>query len=287
MKVIVRIISLLLIIILWALPHTSSAEEIEIVKEKKEKEEEEQRYQLSPLIIEGKALLSIEDISQILGVEFAQENNKTLVGQKDDTEFHIPLDEEFIVINRSELQENAPSRLFNGEIHVPFRIIAEALDYELKWEEETKTITVAEQDQVDIKRNEYKDAEEEEGEEGEDKDKEEEEEAEVKEEGEEEQEVVSTYQGTASYYGSRFHGQQTASGEVYDMYEKTAAHRELPFGTKVRVTFLQSGESTIVRINDRGPFKQGRIIDLSKEAARAIGLKPYGLGEVKLEVLDS
>ncbi len=90
--------------------------------------------------------------------------------------------------------------------------------------------------------------------------------------------------GIASFYGKEFHGRKTASGETFDMNSFTAAHRTLPFGTQVRVTHLDSGRSVTVRINDRGPFVKGRIIDLSQAAARAIGLD--GVGQVRLEVLQ-
>ncbi len=99
-------------------------------------------------------------------------------------------------------------------------------------------------------------------------------------------EVVSTFTGEASWYGAQFHGSRTASGEVFNKREKTAAHRELPFGTRVRVTFFKTGKSTVVRINDRGPFAGDRIIDLSSAAAESIGLRPYGIGKVKVEVLS-
>ncbi len=78
--------------------------------------------------------------------------------------------------------------------------------------------------------------------------------------------------GIASWYGPGFNGNLTANGEVYDMYEVSAAHKSLPFGSIVRVTDLETGESLVVRINDRGPFVDGRIIDLSYGAARLIGL---------------
>ncbi len=92
--------------------------------------------------------------------------------------------------------------------------------------------------------------------------------------------------GIASYYADEFHGRQTANGETYDMHSLTAAHRTLPFNTTVRVTHLQTGETVIVRINDRGPFKDDRVIDLSLEAARKIGLITKGTGPVRLEVLE-
>lgn len=97
--------------------------------------------------------------------------------------------------------------------------------------------------------------------------------------------VVPDQVGYASWYGSRFHGRLTASGQVYNMDELTAAHRTLPFGTKVRVTDLGNGRSVVVTINDRGPFVAGRIIDLSRAAAEAIGLTGQGVAKVRLHVL--
>jgi rare lipoprotein A len=94
-----------------------------------------------------------------------------------------------------------------------------------------------------------------------------------------------TERGIASWYGEPFHGRRTASGEVYDMYDLTAAHRTLPFATVVRVTRRDTGASVTVRINDRGPFIHGRIIDLSYTAARELGLDIDGIAEVKVEVI--
>lgn len=90
---------------------------------------------------------------------------------------------------------------------------------------------------------------------------------------------------TASWYGWDFHGRQTASGEVYNMYDHTAAHRTLPFGTMVRVTNLRNGLNTVVCINDRGPFVAGRDIDLSYGTARHLGMLDTGLERVRLEIL--
>jgi rare lipoprotein A len=91
--------------------------------------------------------------------------------------------------------------------------------------------------------------------------------------------------GIASYYAHAFHGRRTASGEIFDMGAMTAAHRTLPFGTRVRVTSLESGRSVEVRINDRGPFRPERIVDLSYAAAGELGLIRSGLDRVRLEIL--
>lgn len=94
--------------------------------------------------------------------------------------------------------------------------------------------------------------------------------------------------GYASWYGGKFHGRRTANGEKYDMFALTAAHRTLPFDTMVRVTNLENGRSVIVRINDRGPFKdkRKRIIDLSLAAAKKLDMLESGVVEVRLEILD-
>lgn len=92
-----------------------------------------------------------------------------------------------------------------------------------------------------------------------------------------------TQTGKASYYSSKFNGRKTASGETFRNSKKIAAHRTLPFGTKVKVTNLSNGRSVKVRIADRGPFVSGRIIDLSRKAAKKIGLTDQGVGTVKIE----
>lgn len=91
--------------------------------------------------------------------------------------------------------------------------------------------------------------------------------------------------GHASYYGNEFSGKRTASGEVFDPRELTAAHRTLPMGSQVRVTNPRSGDSIVVRINDRGPFHGNRVIDLSAAAARSIGLIRQGTGRVNLALI--
>jgi rare lipoprotein A len=89
--------------------------------------------------------------------------------------------------------------------------------------------------------------------------------------------------GEASWYGARYHGRTTASGEPFNMYALTAAHKTLPFGTNVKITNLDNGKTIEVVINDRGPFVEGRIIDLSQEAARRLGFLSAGVARVKIE----
>lgn len=92
-------------------------------------------------------------------------------------------------------------------------------------------------------------------------------------------------EGLASWYGADFHGKKTANGEIYNMYAETAAHKILPLNSKVRVTNLENGRSMEVRINDRGPFVKGRIIDLSKTAAEKLGIIGPGTARVRVESL--
>ena len=98
--------------------------------------------------------------------------------------------------------------------------------------------------------------------------------------------VLAVKTGQASWYGPGFYGGRTASGERLTRGTLTAAHRNLPFGTKVRVTNLWNGRSAVVRINDRGPFHGNRVIDLSHGAADALGLISSGVAQVRLEVLE-
>ena len=92
--------------------------------------------------------------------------------------------------------------------------------------------------------------------------------------------------GLASWYGKKFHGRKTASGSPYDMGAMTAAHKTLPFGTKVKVVEVKTGNSVVVTINDRGPFVENRVIDLSKEAAKQLGIIEQGHAKVELYRLE-
>ena len=93
-------------------------------------------------------------------------------------------------------------------------------------------------------------------------------------------------EGKASYYGARHHGHKTASGERFDQNALTAAHRSLPFGSRVRVTNLRNDKSVVVRINDRGPYARGRLIDLSQKAAEQINMLRAGVVPVRVEALE-
>lgn len=94
-----------------------------------------------------------------------------------------------------------------------------------------------------------------------------------------------TESGKASHYAMKFQSKKTASGELYDSAKKTAAHKKLPFGTEIRVTNIENGKSVIVKVNDRGPFVKGRIVDLSRSAFTSIANLDAGIIEVKIEVI--
>jgi rare lipoprotein A len=100
------------------------------------------------------------------------------------------------------------------------------------------------------------------------------------------QENTQTQTGAASWYGSKYHGRKTSSGERYNKNDMTAAHNTLPFGTKVKVTNLANNESVILRINDRGPYVGHRIIDVSEVAARKLSIHKQGVAQVKVEVVE-
>jgi rare lipoprotein A len=92
--------------------------------------------------------------------------------------------------------------------------------------------------------------------------------------------------GEASYYGPGFHGKKTASGEIFDQDDYTCAHKSLPFGTKLKVVRVDNGSSVVVRVNDRGPYVDGRILDLSVAAGKKIGLDKVGHAKVVATVIE-
>lgn len=98
--------------------------------------------------------------------------------------------------------------------------------------------------------------------------------------------MALTNDGMASYYGSEFQGARTASGEIFDSTDFTAAHRSLPFGTHLKVTNLRNQRSVIVRVNDRGPYSHGRVLDLSKGAAKQLGMTASGVAHIRFDVIS-
>ena len=105
-------------------------------------------------------------------------------------------------------------------------------------------------------------------------------------EGSSETLLAHQLQGEASWYGPNFKGQTTANGETFNPSQMTAAHRTLPLGTRVRVTNQRNNQSVVVRINDRGPYAGGRVIDLSRAAAEAIGMRGSGVAPVSIQVIE-
>ena len=97
---------------------------------------------------------------------------------------------------------------------------------------------------------------------------------------------IESVTGFASFYADAFDGKMTANGEIYNMYELTAAHKTYPFNTMIRVVNLANNKTVIIRINDRGPFIEGRIIDLSLGAATQLGMDKTGVQEVRLEIIE-
>ncbi|MBP7459697.1 MAG: septal ring lytic transglycosylase RlpA family protein [Candidatus Delongbacteria bacterium] len=93
-------------------------------------------------------------------------------------------------------------------------------------------------------------------------------------------------EGYASFYGQKYHQKRTASGEIFDMYSYTAAHRSLPFQTRLKITNLENNRQVTVRINDRGPFVKNRIVDLSYQAAKQLDMLSKGIAKVRLEVIE-
>jgi hypothetical protein len=216
---------------------------------------------VQPAIYENEELyLPMRSFLSIFGAKLTwdeQETAATILA--DDKEYLLDIDLE----NSSlELTENKVLnvKIVDSQIYIPLSCIKSILNYDFTWDNENELLRATKiADSQTIFGNlpecpEFK--------------------------------VVDTFTGTASWYGGKFHGRKTNSGEIFDENALTAAHKTLPFNTYIRVTFLKTNESTIVRINDRGPHVASRILDLSKGAAEEIGLKPHGLGEVKVEVLE-
>ncbi len=213
-------------------------------------------FKPSPVIGSGTTLVPMRQFFEHLGAEVRWEvQTRTAVGVKAGVEVRIPVGSDFALVNGEEMKIGLPARLVDGYTLIPLRFVAEMFGACVSWNFAKREITIETS-------------------------------GEPPKEGKLlAPEVVFSQTGMASWYGAQFAGRPTASGEKFNPYDFTAAHRDLPFGTLVKVTFLKTGESILVRINDRGPHIAGRIIDLSMAAAEAIGLKAYGIGEVLMEVL--
>lgn len=218
---------------------------------------------------DGRILVPMRPIFEILGAEVNwEQETKTISSVYDDKEIIIIVDNDTPLINNIQYKIDVPAQIINSRTFVPLRFIGESLGYQVAWDQGVKQVIMTEskegQEQMQL--------------------------ASFEPATEEEQtlKVISTAVGEASWYGKELHGQRTSSGEVFDCYAFTAAHPSLPFGTYLNVTFLNTDQSVIVRVNDRGPNQKihpNRIVDLSQAAAEAIGLKAHGVGQVKVEVL--
>ena len=230
---------------------------------------EEHIFSLSPVNVEGRTLVPIRPLLEVLGANVHWDNaTNTVIFTMEDNEVHITIEGRTALIDGEKSFVDVPARLIDGYTFVPLRFIGENLGYTVDWDSENRIIKIVIPGDCDetetqtikiiIPENDVN-------------------------------EVVILYSktGIASWYGNQFHGRRTASGEVFNQYELTAAHRTLPFGTLVNVTSIDTGKSVQVRINDRGPHTRGRSIDLSMAAAEAIGIKSRGVGEVRIDVLVS
>lgn len=312
------IICFLLLMIIGILPSNANAEDIKIIID-----EEEHVFEAAPVITEGRTLVPMRPILEALGAEVAwSPEANTAIGIWEDMELQFPVGNNFVLVENTLMVLDVEIQLREGTTFIPLRFISEFLGYSLDWQQEINTITIYRQDdeplqyldiystdeRVQVNTATYEELKQIEGvsselasniinyrvEYGPYPFLTAEDIMEVAGIGEEEflilkEHITTAYSitGIASWYGDKFHGRRTASGEVYDKNQLTAAHPQLPFGTFVKVTFLQTGESTIVRINDRGPHVGGRIIDLSRMAAETIGLRPHGIGEVEVEILET
>ncbi len=278
----------ILLTFLLAVSGTAAAGEVQLIIE-----EEKHASISTPLVIEDIPLLSMREYFEILGAQVSwQEETRTAVSINEDLNIRIPIGSEYAVVNGNPIEMEVPAKIIDGSTYISLDTAGQLAGYYVTWEEEkdkikaSKTKEFTEKEAGNEKEEELVETVSVE-ENGENQESEKPEDAEKSEEPEaEEAQVVHTETGVASWYGPNFHGNRTSSGETFNKYELTAAHPDLPFNTYVEVTFLQTGSSTTVRINDRGPHVGGRIIDLSRGAAEKIGLRPYGVGEVKLEVLD-
>lgn len=215
---------------------------------------------IQPAIIENEEIyFPMRSLLKSFGIQVAwNEKESTAIVSSDEKEYLIDMDLTNLSVNLTD-ESDLPLKMMNSRTYIPLSYLKEILEYDFSWDEESKTLhAVRIPGSANILKNlleapEYR--------------------------------VVETFTGIASWYGGKFHGRKTNNGEIFDENGFTAAHRTLPFNTYLRVTFIKANESTIVRVNDRGPHVEGRILDLSKGAAEEIGLKPHGLGEVKVEVL--
>lgn len=222
-----------------------------------------------PFLSEGRILLPMRDFFEAIGanVEWKDETKEINVSFEENKMF-LKIASKDSIVNGTLKTLDVPPMLVNDMTYIPLRFAGESLGYEIIWNEEFKTIYA------------FSNIEE----------------AYIPELTEDshlqgsipnDTKIIDSFTGTASWYGGKFHGRNTSSGEVFDQYALTGAHKTLPFGTFVRVTHTLNNQSVIIKINDRGPHVANRVIDLSMAAAEIIGLKSRGLGETFVEVLEN
>ena len=296
----------LILVFILSLPVQASSQEVKVILDGKE-------LGLEPpaRVEKGHVLVPVASFLAALGGEVVCEGEGgEVIGRWEDIELVIPLGCTEIIVNGEERELAVPAKSVAGCIYIPLRQLADVLGGNLTWNCASGTLfwdtacqeEPAEKEKISINSASAQKLQEATGiDEGlaraiveyrelkgpfwriEDllqvpgidervlatlKDK-----------------VTVAYEerGLASWYGARFQGRRTASGEIFNQEELTAAHRQLPFGTYVRVYCPSTGKEAVVRINDRGPHISGRIIDLSRGAADAIGLRPYGVAEEIVE----
>lgn len=216
------------------------------------------------IVEEGHTLVPMRPILEALGadVRWSPDTN-TAIGTREGVELQLPIGSTHPTVNGRSVFAGVPIKLLDGMTYMPLHLVAQSFEEELTWDDKTQTVTISCHEKEHEKKEQF-----------------------VNEEPfkTEANNTVYEQKGQASWYGAKFHGRKTSSGEIFNMNKNTAAHRTLPFGTEVKVTFLKTGKSVLVKINDRGPHIANRIIDLSKNAADCLGLTSYGCGEVTISM---
>lgn len=223
----------------------------------------------NPVNVGGRILLPMREFFETIGAEIKwDEENKEVHASYENNKIFLKIGSNDSIVNGLFKSLDVAPTLINDSTYIPLRFAAESLGYEIIWNSEYNSIYAfsnPEEAQLDeIKDLSIDYASLPDG-----------------------TSIVDTFSGLGTWYGGIFHGRKTSSGEVYNQDEMTGAHKNLAFGTFVRVTYLRTDKSVIIRINDRGPFVKGRVIDLSKAAAEVVGLVGPDIGEVYVEVLEN
>ena len=225
-------------------------------------------FSRQPLNMEGRLLLPMREFFEAIGAEVSWDPEvRQVTAVYGEKKLVLFIDDTAALLNGIKKELDVAPIIFHDSTYIPLRFAAESLGYEIIWNGEYRTIyafsdyeppdaTLLEMSQGAVVLP-----------------------ADTR--------IVDSFSGIASWYGGKFHGRGTSSGETYDQYAFTGAHRTLPFGTFVKVTHTLNNKAVIIRINDRGPHIKNRVLDLSMAAAEVIGLKSRGLGEVIVEVLEN